>query len=72
MPKFAVLCRIDAFADYVAEVEACDAAQAARIAQKLHGSLNWEHKQTLEFDARLYVTLDDDGREIEATQRGDF
>lgn len=37
MPTFTVLCRIDAFADYVARVRAKDAAEAARLAQDNHG-----------------------------------
>jgi hypothetical protein len=72
MPKFKVLCRIDAFADYVAEVEAEDAEEAAQLADEDHGSYKWEHSGTQEFDARLYVTLDENGDEIEATQVGDY
>jgi hypothetical protein len=72
VPTFTVLCRIDAFADYVAEVDAPDAAKAAEIARSAHGFYEWAHKQTAEFDARLYVTLDEEGDEIEATQVGDF
>jgi len=72
MPNFTVLCRIDAFADYVAEVEADNAEKAAELAQDNHGDYKWEHHQTQEFDARLYVTLDADGDAIERTQVGDF
>jgi hypothetical protein len=72
MPLFSVLCRIDAFADYVAEVEADSAEDAAVLADENHSRYNWVHHQTAEFDARLYVTLDGDGNEIEATQVGDF
>jgi len=72
MPTFTVLCRIDAFADYVAEVEADSAEAAAGLAQDNHGDYKWEHHQTAEFDARLYVTLDADGDAIERTQVGDF
>ena len=32
MPKFTVLCRVDAFIDYVTEVEANDAEEAAQLA----------------------------------------
>jgi hypothetical protein len=72
MPTFTVLCRIDAYADYVAEVEADNAAEAAELARENHGDYKWEHDQTAEFDDRLYVTLNDEGDEIEGTQVGDF
>lgn len=72
MPKFNVLCRIDAYADYVAEVEADDATEAAELAMDNHGDYKWEHQQTAEFDDRLYVTLDNNGMEIDETQCGDF
>jgi hypothetical protein len=72
MPTFTVLCRIDAYADYVAEVEAESAEDAAALAREKHGDYKWEHDQTAEFDARFYVTLDADGDEIEATHVGDM
>ena len=72
MPTFTVLCRIDAYADYVAEVEADNAAEAAELARENHGDYKWEYDQTAEFDDRLYVTLNDDGDEIEGTLVGDF
>jgi hypothetical protein len=72
MPTFTVLCRIDAYADYVAEVEADSAEAAAALAQDNHGDYKWEHDQTAEFDARFYVTLDANGVEIERTHIGDF
>jgi len=72
MPTFTVLCRIDAYADYVAQVEAASADEAARLAEANHGDYEWEHEQTAEFDARLYVTLDAGGCEIESTTIGDF
>ena len=65
---FEVLCRIDAFADYVAEVEADDPEEAAWLASENHSDYRWEHSFTQEFDARAYVTLDENGREIEATE----
>jgi hypothetical protein len=71
MPTFNVLCRIDAYADYVAEVEADDAEEAAELARENHGDYKWEHDQTAEFDARYYVALDEDGEQIEATRTGD-
>ncbi|MDQ2860762.1 MAG: DUF1778 domain-containing protein [Pseudomonadota bacterium] len=67
-----VLCRIDAFADYVAEVEADDAEEAVELARDNHADYTWAHSFTQEFDARLYVALDANGNEIEPTQVGDF
>jgi hypothetical protein len=64
MPTFTVLCRIDAYADYVAEVEADSAEEAAQLAEDDHGAYTWEHHQTAEFDDRFYVTLDAKGDEI--------
>ncbi len=72
MPTFTVLCRIDAYADYVAEIEAGDAAQAAELARGGHGHYKWRHVQFQEFDARFYVALDAEGNEIESTHVGDI
>jgi exonuclease VII large subunit len=72
MPVFNVLCRIDAYADYVAEVEADNPTDAAELAMDNHADYKWEYEQTAEFDDRLYVTLDDKGVEIDETQCGDF
>lgn len=72
MPTFTVLCRIDAYADYVAEVEAESGEEAARLAEENHGDYKWEHGQTLEFDARYYAALDDEGLQIDATRTGDY
>ncbi len=69
---FEVLCRIDAYADYVAVVEADCAEEAAEQASEDHQGYEWEHRGTAEFDARLYVTLDKDGWEIEATEIRDL
>jgi hypothetical protein len=71
LPTFTVLCRIDAYADYVAEVEADTAEEAAQLAEDNHGDYEWAHDQTREFDDRYYVALDEDGNEIEATRVGD-
>ena len=73
MPKFNVLCRVDAYVDYVAEVEADDAEEAAQLANHDYaGRYKWEERGTQEFDARLYITLDEHGAEIDGTQAGDF
>jgi hypothetical protein len=72
MPTFSVLCRIDAYADYVAEVEAGSAEEAAELAREDHGKYVWKYDQTAEFDDRFYVTLDADGNEIDAKHVGDM
>jgi hypothetical protein len=72
MPTFTVLCRIDAFADYVAEVEAGSAAEAARLADDTHQGYEWHAYGVQEFDARIYVTLKADGSHDESTKVGDF
>jgi hypothetical protein len=69
---FTVLCRVDAYADYVAEVEADCAEDAAWLARERHEDYTWKHEQTAEFDDRYYVTLDPDGEEIEASHIGDM
>lgn len=72
MPKFTVLSRVDAFVDYVAEVEAEDAQAAAEFAYYDGTGLTWEPYGTVEFDARHVVALNADGEEIESTAQGDF
>lgn len=72
MPKFQVLKRVDAFVDYIAEIEADSAEEAAGKADFDEDAQAWQERSVVQFDARTYVTLDDHGREIEHTQRGDF
>lgn len=72
MAKFRVLRRVDAFVGYVADVEADSAEQAARSAERNEERYAWEHVDVQHFDARLFVTLDEDGNELEHTQTGDF
>jgi hypothetical protein len=71
LSRFSVLCRIDAYADYVAVVEADSPEDAAQLAADEPEAYRWEYQQTAEFDARLYVTLDDNGDEIDATEVDD-
>ncbi len=71
MPIFRVLCRVDAFIDYVADVEANDAEEAALLA-KDGPKVAWQRDGESEFDARLYVTLDSQGDPIEGTQCGAY
>lgn len=68
MPVFMVLSRVDAYVDYLAEVEADTAREAVDLAYD--GDVVWEKSGVVEFDARHVVALDDDGEEIESTARG--
>jgi muconolactone delta-isomerase len=70
MPIFTVLSRVDAYVDYVAEVEADSAEEAADLAYEGDPSVIWQELGVVEFDARWVVALDDDGEEIEDTARG--
>lgn len=70
MPVFTVLSRVDAYVDYVAEIEADSAEEAASIAYEGGVPINWEELGVVEFDARRVVALDEEGEEIEATARG--
>jgi hypothetical protein len=72
MPKFQVLRRVDAYVDYIAEVEADSPEEAARRANDEEELFEWRDRSVAEFDARLFVTIDDEGDEIESTQCGDF
>jgi hypothetical protein len=72
MPVFKVLCRKDAFIDYVADVEASSAAEAAALAYDDPDSYEWERDGDQEFDATCYIALDKEGAEIAATECGDF
>lgn len=72
MPKFTVLCRVDAYVDYTAEVEADDAEEAAWLAKEHSERYTWEEWGPVEFDARGYVTLSANGNEIEASRCGYF
>lgn len=70
MPTFTVLSRVDAYVDYIAEVEAASPSEAADLAYDGDPSVVWEKSGIVEFDARHVVTLDADGEEIESTARG--
>lgn len=72
MAKFTVLSRVDAFVDYVAEVEAETAQEAVDLAYGGSVQVAWAERGTVEFDACHFVALDARGEEIEATARGDF
>ena len=72
MPKFKVMSRVDAFVDYVAEVEAESAEKAVELAYEGAPGGIWEEYGVVEFDARHVVALDDRGLPIENTACGDF
>lgn len=72
MPKFIVLCRVDAYVDYRAEIQADDAEEAALVARENSSDYQWEEDGPVEFDACGYVTLDKKGNEIEHTRCGYF
>ncbi len=72
MPAFSVRRRVDAYVNYVAEVEAETALEAAQLASDDEGAFAWQEDGTDEFDARLFITLDDDGYELEETEVRDF
>ena len=72
MPKYRVLCRVDAYVDYIAEVEADDPVAAAQLAHDDPDEYHWEAEGAQEFDARKYLTLDESGEEIEDSRAGDW
>jgi hypothetical protein len=70
MPKFTVLSRVDAYVDYLTEVEADTPEEAAEIAYDGGPEIKWIEQGTVEFDASRVVTLDANGDEIESTVCG--
>ena len=72
MPKFQVLRRVDAFVDYVAEIDADSPEDAARKANDDEEPFDWQERGVVQFDARSFVALDGEGIEIERSQCGDF
>lgn len=72
MPKFQVLRRVDAYADYVAEVEARNEKEAAAKANEDETAFAWSPRGLAEFDTRIFVALDEAGNEVEGTEHGDF
>lgn len=70
MPVFTVLSRVDAYVDYLTEVEADTAQEAVDLVYDCDVDVVWEKSGVVEFDARHVVALDDDGEEIESTARG--
>lgn len=72
MARFSVLCRVDAFVDYLAFVEANSAEEASEKAAERPEAFSWRRRGQAEFDARVFFTLDAEGKEIPESQRGDF
>lgn len=72
MPKFTVLCRQDAYIDYIAEVEANDAEEAAWLANTASSDYKWVRQGESEFDDALFVALDAEGNEIMGTECGKY
>lgn len=70
MPIFKVLTRVDAFVDYIAEVDAASAEDAVELTHR--EDRIGKRVGVTEFDARRVVALDHQGKEIESTARGDF
>ena len=68
MPVFQVRRRIDAYVDYVADVEAASPVEAAEAAKDAEGDLFWREEGTCEFDDRVFIALDEEGSEIDGTQ----
>ena len=72
MPQFTVLRRVDAYADYVAIVEADDEEEAALLASDNEGDYEWQEDGVVTFDARHFVTLTAGGQAIERTLVGEL
>ncbi len=72
MPIYKVLRLVDAWVDYVAEVEADSPEEAAELARENEGDYDWDEQGVREFDARGFLTLDASGDEIDSTRVGDF
>jgi hypothetical protein len=67
-PVFTVLCRIDAYADYKAQVAADSPEEAVHLADWHHEEYEWRSVGTTEFDDRLYIALDENGDEIDLSE----
>lgn len=67
-----MLRRVDAYVDYVAEVDARNEQEAAAKASNDETIFTWTQRGIVQFDARLFVALDEFGNEREGTERGNF
>jgi hypothetical protein len=72
MAIFKVKRIVDAFVIYEADVDADSPEQASSKAQADEDAYEWGTGDSVEYDARRFVTLDAGGIEIESTERGDL
>ena len=70
MPKFTILSRVDAYVDYITEVEAESLEEAVDLAYDGDPSIQRKEQGVVEFDARHVVALDANGNEIDSYSRG--
>lgn len=68
MPLYTVRRRVDAFVDYLVEVEAEGPAEAAELAAQEDRDLAWRPEDVCEFDDRIFIALSADGDEIADTE----
>ncbi|KAA5803695.1 hypothetical protein F1654_07795 [Alkalicaulis satelles] len=67
MKRFTVRKRVDAYANYVATVVAPDEDTAADIASDHEYLFEWDFEGLSEFDDRHFVTIENDGTEIDSS-----
>lgn len=67
MPKFRVLRRVDAWIDYVTEVEAESPGDAALVAARMDSASAWTRVGEAEFWNAHFATLDKHGLELSET-----
>ena len=72
MSVFHVRKRVDAYVDYIAEVEAVNAIEAAQMASDDEDAFDWQEEGHCEFEDRRFVALDGEGGELEATEVTSF
>lgn len=70
MAAFKVLSRVDAYSDYVTEVEADSAEEAVDLVYDGEIDVVWEPLGVVEFNAVQMAALDEDGNEIGGYSRG--
>ena len=69
MAKFRVLRRVDAWIDYIVEIDADNPDEAARAAHRCPALFAWVRAGEEEFPNTLFVALDEQGCELAQTQR---
>ncbi len=70
MPKFTILSRVDAYADYTCEVEAPSAKEAVDLVYCGRIEVTWTRRGVTEFDAVRMSAIDADGEDIDGYSRG--